>query len=389
MKKKSKLIATLSSLGLALAMMVFAVYAATSVTFKVTTNVSFQATKHVQATIVAKDTGKLASAPTDASYTVPAKTGAEQTIGVKTDGTDNGSITDVEFVGAQLDATNKYYGYQITITNNDDENKLPVKVRIPAQAGEGYTVTYAINGVNVNSGVTEAEILEDKDSQNNVYVITCTMVITDLAGNKVEVNNADMELDIYLGDVELPPEPTLEYLMFYLSEDGDEKFYGVQLPSIDGWIDAEGADIVVPSEYYDEDQSSEVLPVKELISAYGVHPVTFNSIVLPDTIEIINSFAISGSQIRELKLPNKLKSIRYKALCNNNNLTTIVIPESVMSIEELAFSNCSNLTIFCEVESKPEGWDSNWNSLNGEYTTKIPVYWAGEWELVDGVPQPK
>ena len=58
MKKKSKLIATLSSLGLALAMMVFAVYAATSVTFKVTTNVSFEATKHVQATIVVRILGQ-------------------------------------------------------------------------------------------------------------------------------------------------------------------------------------------------------------------------------------------------------------------------------------------------------------------------------------------
>jgi hypothetical protein len=52
------------------------------------------------------------------------------------------------------------------------------------------------------------------------------------------------------------------------------------------------------------------------------------------------------------------------------SLTSIVIPDSVKSIGAYAFYKCISATIYCEAESQPDGWDSNWNY------SKCPVVWG-------------
>ena len=79
---------------------------------------------------------------------------------------------------------------------------------------------------------------------------------------------------------------------------------------------------------------------------------------------------------------SQLASIGNYAFYYCSSLTSITIPESVTSIGSYAFRSCSKLTIYCEASSQPSGWDSRWNYSNR------PVYWAGEWKMVDGVPVP-
>ncbi|MBR2617649.1 MAG: leucine-rich repeat protein, partial [Clostridia bacterium] len=63
-------------------------------------------------------------------------------------------------------------------------------------------------------------------------------------------------------------------------------------------------------------------------------------------------------------------SIGSYAFSDCDSLTEIVIPNSVTSIGERAFYDCDSLTIYCEVASKPSGWDWDWNYSN------LPVVWG-------------
>ena len=53
----------------------------------------------------------------------------------------------------------------------------------------------------------------------------------------------------------------------------------------------------------------------------------------------------------------------------------ILIPKTVTSVGEVQFLYCDDLTIFCEAESKPEGWDDAWNSA------RSPVVWGFDTNL--------
>ena len=48
------------------------------------------------------------------------------------------------------------------------------------------------------------------------------------------------------------------------------------------------------------------------------------------------------------------------------NMTSVVIPKGVDYIGQLAFSGCDCMTIYCEIDGKPDGWDENWDSYEVE-----------------------
>ena len=89
------------------------------------------------------------------------------------------------------------------------------------------------------------------------------------------------------------------------------------------------------------------------------------------------------ARLSSIEIPNSVTSIGEEVFYNCNSLTSIEIPDSVTSIGEGAFFSCDSLIIYCEASSKPSGWNSDWNF------SSRPVYWAGEWEYVNGVPTPK
>ncbi len=57
-------------------------------------------------------------------------------------------------------------------------------------------------------------------------------------------------------------------------------------------------------------------------------------------------------------------SISRSAFYGCSGLTSVTIPNSVTYIDGDAFANCENLTIYCEAESKPSGWNYDWNPDN-------------------------
>lgn len=65
-------------------------------------------------------------------------------------------------------------------------------------------------------------------------------------------------------------------------------------------------------------------------------------------VQIISSFALAGCR----------------------HIKKIIIPDSVTVIEKYAFDGCRGLTIYCEAESQPAGWNAGWNFGNR------PVVWG-------------
>ena len=65
--------------------------------------------------------------------------------------------------------------------------------------------------------------------------------------------------------------------------------------------------------------------------------------------------------ITEAVIPEGVVRVGEGAFASCYLLTSITIPNSVTSIGALAFEDNDNLTIYCEAESQPNGWEDGWN----------------------------
>ena len=104
-------------------------------------------------------------------------------------------------------------------------------------------------------------------------------------------------------------------------------------------------------------------------SFYGCNSLT--------NVSISNSLTIIGQSafyecvsLKNVVIPSSVTKIGAFAFYNCDSLGKIVIPSSVVTMDAQIFSACDNLTIYCEVASKPSGWTDFWN-----YQGK-PVVWG-------------
>ncbi len=97
---------------------------------------------------------------------------------------------------------------------------------------------------------------------------------------------------------------------------------------------------------------------------------SLTSIEIPSGVTSIGSSAFYNcSSMTSIKIPSSVTSIGSRAFSGCSSLTSIEILSGVTSIGSEAFYGCSSLTIYCEEESKPSGWSSDWNYSNR------PVVW--------------
>ena len=68
--------------------------------------------------------------------------------------------------------------------------------------------------------------------------------------------------------------------------------------------------------------------------------------------------------LKYFDIPSTVTNISDGAFYGCNNLERIVIPINTTYLGKNIFEKCSKLTIYCEAESKPEGWNENWNIDN-------------------------
>ena len=85
------------------------------------------------------------------------------------------------------------------------------------------------------------------------------------------------------------------------------------------------------------------------------------SLTIPQSVTVIGENAFSKCAIETIVLPQNLTEIGTKAFYITD-LKEIFIPKSVTYIGEAAFVTftLNQLNVYCEVDSKPEGWHDDW-----------------------------
>ena len=112
------------------------------------------------------------------------------------------------------------------------------------------------------------------------------------------------------------------------------------------------------------------------ISAFGTiftegHWRDLKKIEIPHNVKTIKNYTFSNCYtLTYMSIPNSVEEIGSYAFENCYQINAVIVPKSVKIVKSCAFNYCHNLTIYCEAESQPEGWDKDWNPDNR------PVVWG-------------
>lgn len=130
--------------------------------------------------------------------------------------------------------------------------------------------------------------------------------------------------------------------------------------------------------------------VKSVCCFFWDNTANVTSVTLPSTTKYLAFAAFASySSITSMKLPQGTERIYGLAFQNCTNLTKIWLPRSVKIIDtstivtntgeysytSYPFTGCSNLTIYCEIDSSemPDGWSEYWNHIASG--TQATVVW--------------
>ena len=145
--------------------------------------------------------------------------------------------------------------------------------------------------------------------------------------------------------------------------DGDFIYSDAERTNLTAYI-GEGGDVVIPDG---------VIRIGEMVFRRS----KLSSVIIGNSVISIGVNAFEGcSCLTSVTLGESVKSIGSWAFGICTGLTSITIPKSVIKMGSRIFEGDQNLTIYCEVSSKPEDWASDWNcyDFGKNFCT---VVWAG------------
>ena len=111
-------------------------------------------------------------------------------------------------------------------------------------------------------------------------------------------------------------------------------------------------------------------------------PSSLKTVVISNSVTTINDYAFNNcSGIISITMPNSVNSIGRYAFSSCRGITTITIPSSITSIEYYAFRNCSGLkTVY--YKGTVESWDKISIGSDNSYLTNATRYYYSEIEPV-------
>ena len=96
---------------------------------------------------------------------------------------------------------------------------------------------------------------------------------------------------------------------------------------------------------------------------------SLSEIIMPNTLERIEPYAVRMNGLTNLELPDNLKSIGEWAFQDCNNLTSVTLGSKIELIEDFAFQGCDKLAnVYCKAVTPPAitiGPWSYWDAFNG------------------------
>jgi len=107
------------------------------------------------------------------------------------------------------------------------------------------------------------------------------------------------------------------------------------------------------------------------INSFAFSGRTIEKVIIPNSVKEIADSAFSGlTFLSSIEIPNSVVSIGKRAFFGCDSLETIIIPKSVINMGERVFQASEGITVYCEVEDQPSGWNEEWGHLG------INDYWV-------------
>ena len=107
----------------------------------------------------------------------------------------------------------------------------------------------------------------------------------------------------------------------------------------------------------------------EQIDDYAFYRDSITSVTIPESITSIGEYAFCKCKVlTSVIIPSSVTRIDAGVFYECTSLTSVTIPNTVDTIGKDAFAGCT-ATIYCDVEKRPDGWDSEWRGK--EYKGEI------------------